>query len=107
LPFAGQILAESQKFRSWHTFPLLVANKLAILHAMNARNIERIHLMSPGAKAEKAEHAVYRRVRFPGITRFASAYGYNYVSVYRHLTGERPSKTIGRKWEAWQAGRAS
>ena len=48
---------------------------------------------------------VFRRVRFPGITRFAAAHGYNYVSVYRHLTGERPSKTIGRKWEAWQAAK--
>lgn len=53
------------------------------------------------------QEPAFRRVRFPGITRFASDHGYNYVSVYRHLTGERPSKTIGRKWEAWQAGRAS
>lgn len=59
--------------------------------------------MSQSDKAKKAARPVFRTVRFPGITRFASAYGYNYVSVYRHLTGERPSKTIARKWDAWKA----
>lgn len=59
---------------------------------------------APSASPRDTE---YRRVRFPGITRFAAEYGYNYVSVYRHLTGERPSKTIARKWDAWKAGRAS
>ena len=61
--------------------------------------------MSTKAKAEKRAEPAFRRVRFPGITRFATEYGYNYVSVYRHLTGERPSMTIARKWDAWQAGR--
>ncbi len=61
--------------------------------------------MSRKVKAEKDPEQAYRRVRFPGITRFAGEHGYNYVSVYRHLTGERPSRTIARKWAAWQAGR--
>ena len=51
------------------------------------------------------EKTVYRRIRFAGICAFAKVYGYNYTSVYKHLTGERPSMTIARKWDAWQAGR--
>lgn len=62
--------------------------------------------MSQSAKAKNFQQPVYRTVRFPGITRFARAYSYNYVSVYRHLTGERPSKTIARKWSEWQAKHA-
>lgn len=61
--------------------------------------------MSRKVKAEKTP--AYRRVRFPGITRFATEHGYNYVSVYRHLTGERPSMTIARKWDAWQRQRGA
>lgn len=62
--------------------------------------------MSQSAKEKKAQAPIYRRIRFPGICQFANSYGYNYVSVYRHLTGERPSKTIARKWDAWQASNA-
>lgn len=59
--------------------------------------------MSHSEKAQISRRPVYRTVRFPGITSFARENGYNYVSVYRHLTGERPSKTIARKWAAWKA----
>lgn len=63
--------------------------------------------MSVSEKAKTAGNEVYRRVRFPGICEFSRCYGYNYTSVYKHLTGARPSKTMAAKWAAWKAGRAS
>lgn len=63
--------------------------------------------MSQAVKVKNEPRRVYRRVRFPGITQFASAHGYNYTSVYRHLTGDRPSMTIARKWAAWQRQRGA
>lgn len=47
----------------------------------------------------------FRRVRFPGICDFANTYGYHYTSVYKCLTGQRPSLTMLLKWREWSARR--
>ena len=57
--------------------------------------------MSAEKKAETSSMDVYRRVRFPGICAFARNYGYNYTSVYKHLTGERPSRKMAARWQSW------
>ena len=61
--------------------------------------------MSAKAKQKKSSTAPYRRVRFAGICAFAREYGYHYTSVYKHLTGARPSKTMALRWQAWRAGK--
>ena len=59
--------------------------------------------MSAKSKEKTSSTGVYRRVRFAGICAFAREYGYHYTSVYKHLTGQRPSKTIASRWRIWQA----
>ena len=58
--------------------------------------------MSIKPKAQTSSPDVYRRVRFAGICAFAREYGYNYTSVYKHLTGQRPSKTMEHRWRKWK-----
>lgn len=43
-----------------------------------------------------------RRVRFPGIVRFAREAGVTRIHAYRVLTGERKSPRLTRLWEEFK-----